>query len=60
MTLHPFKLVGACALSASLLAACGGGGGGGTETPATPTTTPSTLSFALNAGYDARIAGGAT
>ena len=60
MTLHPFKLVGACALSASLLAACGGGGGGGTETPPTPTTTPSTLSFALNAGYDARIAGGAT
>ena len=53
MTAHFFRLIGAGVASASLLAACGGGG-----TPAA--TTSATASFALSAGYSARINKGAT
>ena len=54
MTAHFFRLIGAGVASAFVLAACGGGGG----TPAA--TTPATASFAMSAGYSARISKGAT
>ena len=62
MKVHVFRLVGAAVLSASLLAACGGGG---SDTPAAPApsaapATPVVTAFALNTGYRARIANGAT
>jgi hypothetical protein len=56
MTLQMFKLLGGCALSASLLAACGGGGGDSGPTP----PAPSTSTFPLNAGYKALIVSGST
>ena len=59
MALHFNKLALVGALSASLLAACGGGGGGYTA-PTTPPAVESTSSFALSAGYKARIVNGAT
>jgi hypothetical protein len=56
MTAHLFKMIGAGVASASLLAACGGGGG----SAAPATTTPATATFALSAGYQARIVSGKT
>ena len=53
MTAHFFRLIGAGVASASLLAACGGGG-------TSAATTSATASFALSAGYSARINKGAT
>jgi len=50
---HFFKLVLVGSISAAILSACGGGGGGGDSMPVTPIT-----SFALQAGYKARIASG--
>lgn len=55
MSLQMLKVVGASILGASLLCACGGGGSGdGSAAPSTPTT----LNFAANAGYKARIVSG--
>ena len=56
MTAQLFKLIGAGVASASLLAACGGGGGSAAPAP----TTPATATFALSAGYQARIVSGKT
>jgi hypothetical protein len=57
MTLQTLKSHGVGALCAALLAACGGGGG---DTPQTTTNTTPATSFALAAGYKARVASGAT
>lgn len=56
MSVHVFKLVGTVVLTVTMLSACGGGGGDPPETPNPPVLT----SFALKAGYAARIASGAT
>lgn len=55
-----FKLVLAGSISVVLLSACGGGGGGGDSAPAAQTSTAPTpvTSFALQAGYKARLASG--
>ena len=52
--MHTSKLAGALTLSAFVLCACGGGGG---DTVVPPAAAPTT--FALNAGYKARIISGA-
>ena len=56
MTVHFFKLAGTAVLTATLMAACGGGGG---DPPAT-VSPPVDVTFALKAGYQARIVSGAT
>ena len=56
MSVHVFKVVGAAVLGAALLSACGGGGGD----PAPETSNPPVVAtFALKAGYKARIVNGA-
>ena len=56
MTVHFFKLAGTAVLTATLMAACGGGGG---DPPAT-VSPPVDPTFALKAGYQARVVSGAT
>ena len=56
MSVHVFKSVGTVVLTVTMLSACGGGGGDPPETPNPPVLT----TFALKAGYQARIASGAT
>lgn len=57
MTLQTLKFLGVSTLGAALLAACGGGGG---DSPQATTPTPNATTFALAAGYKARVASGAT
>ena len=56
MSVHVFKLVGTAVLTVTMLSACGGGGGDPPGAPNPPVLT----SFALKAGYAARIVSGAT
>ena len=56
MSVHVFKSVGTVVLTVTMLSACGGGGGDPPETPNPPVLT----SFALKAGYQARIVSGAS
>ena len=56
MSVHVFKFVATAVLTVTMLSACGGGGGDPPGAPNPPVLT----SFALKAGYAARIASGAT
>ena len=56
MTVHFFKFACTAVLTATLMAACGGGGG---DPPAT-VSPPVDMTFALQAGYQARVVSGAT
>ncbi len=65
--MQKIKFCGAAVVVAALLSGCGGGGGGGgdsttpTPTPTpTPAATPLDMPFALAAGYQGRIASGAS
>ena len=57
MSVHVFKVVGTAVLSAAMLSACGGGGG---DPPPDTSNPPVVATFALKAGYQARIVSGAS
>ena len=55
-----FKLVLVSSIGAAVLSACGGGGGDSTPAAQTPIAPTPVTSFALQAGYKARLASGST